>query len=122
MIDKPGELGREFAREITRKAIRRERRGEKENLNSLEREMKNVSRRTAEEMINVKDTTGYDFSESDSLLFGKRPKFSPLQNMSIYLQRHEDFLDFSRKLRLKVYFHNRDSENGRESDHSSVRE
>ena len=29
IIDKPGELGREFAREITRKAIRRERREEK---------------------------------------------------------------------------------------------
>ena len=34
----------------------------------------------------------------------------------------EDFLEFSRKLRLKVYFHNRDVENGGESDHISVRE
>ena len=115
----------------TRKRVR-ERNNKKRNQKRKERRkrefeqfresMKDVSRRTAEELINVKDTTGYDFSESDLLLFGKGQKFVPTPIRVDLVKKHEDFLEFSRKLRLKVYFHNRDVENGGESDHISVRE
>ena len=42
---------------------RKERR--KTEFEQFRESMKDVLRRRAEEMINVKDTTGYDFSESD---------------------------------------------------------
>ena len=100
---------------------RKERR--KREFEQFRESMKDVSRRTVEEMINVKDTSGYDFSESDLLLFGKRQKFLPTpKRVDLVKKKHEDFLKFSRKLRLKVYFHNRDVENGGESDHISVGE
>ena len=99
---------------------RKERR--KRECEQFKESMKDASRRTAEKMINVKDTTGYDFSESDFLLFGERQKFAPTPKRVDLVKIHEDFLEFSRKLRLKVYFHNRDVENGGESDHISVRE
>ena len=70
--------------------------------------MKDVSRRTVEEMINVKDTTGYGFSESDMLLFGKGQKFVSTPKCVDLVNKCEDFLEFKRKLRLKVYFHDRD--------------
>ena len=94
---------------------RKERR--KREIEQFRESMKDVSRRTAEEMINVKD-----FSESDLLLFGKGQKFVPTPKRVDLVKKHEDFLEFNRKLRLKVYFHNRDVENGGESDHISVRE
>ena len=85
--------------------------------------MKDVSRRTAEEIINVNDTTGYGFSESDMLLFGKGQKFVPTpKRVDLVKKKNEDFLEFSHKLRLKGYFHNRDSEHGGGNDHISVRE
>ena len=54
---------------------RKERR--KREFEQFRESMKDVSRRAMEEMINVKDTTGYDFSDSDLLLFGKGQKFVP---------------------------------------------
>ena len=54
---------------------RKERR--KREFEQFRESVKDVPRRTAEEMINVKDTTDYGFSESDLLLFGKGHKFVP---------------------------------------------
>ena len=84
--------------------------------------MKDVSSRMVEEMMNVKDMTGYDFSESDLLQFGTGQKFVPTSKRVDLVKKNEHFLEFSRKFRLKVYFHYRNSENGGASGHISARE
>ena len=58
--------------------------------------MKDVSRRTVEEIINMKDTTGYDFSASDLLLFGKGQKF-------VHTPKRVDFVKKNMKISLNLF-------------------
>ena len=69
--------------------------------------MDNVSRRKPVEMINIKDRTDYQFSDSDIDLCGKGQKFVPQPMRIDLIKKHEDFISFSRKMRLKIYFDSR---------------
>ena len=78
--------------------------------------MANVNRRTPGEMINIKDRTDYQFSDSDISLCGKGQKFVPIPIRTDLIKKHEDFISFSRKMRLKIYFDNRSGDYSSESN------
>ena len=78
--------------------------------------MNNVSRRKPVEMINIKDRTDYQFSDSDIDLCGKGQKFVPQPMRIDSIKKHEDFIKFSRKMRLKIYFDNRNRDYSSESN------
>ena len=69
--------------------------------------MDNVSRRKPVEMINIKERTDYQFSDGDIDLYGKGKKFVPKPIKIDFIKKHEDFISFSRKMRLNIYFDNR---------------
>ena len=69
--------------------------------------MGEVKRRAPQEMINIKDRTGYQLTDSDTSLCAKGQKFVPMPMRVDLIKKHEDFIKFSRKLRLQVYFDNR---------------
>ena len=77
--------------------------------------MDNVSRRKPVGMINIKDRTDYQFSDSDIDLCGKGQKFVPQPMRIDLIKKHEDFISFSQKMRLKIYFDNRNRDYGGES-------
>ena len=91
------------------KKTNNKRRGEKRKAEYREfvAKMDNVSRRKPVEMINIKDRTDYQFSDSDIDLCGKGQKFVPKPIRIDLIRKHEDFISFSRKMRLKICFDNR---------------
>ena len=68
--------------------------------------MDNVSRKTPGEMINIKDRSDYQFSDIDISLCGRGKKFVPKPVRIALIKKHEDFISFSRKMRLEKYFDN----------------
>ena len=78
--------------------------------------MDNVNRRTPGEMINIKDRTDYQFSDSDISLCGKGKKFVPKRMRIDLTKKHEYFISFSQKMRLKIYFDNRNRDYSSESN------
>ena len=78
--------------------------------------MDNVSRRKPVEMVNIKDRTDYQFSDSDIDLCGKGQKFVPQPMRIDLIKKHEDFISFSRKMGLKIHFDNRNRDYSNESN------
>ena len=81
--------------------------------------MGGVKRRTPQEMINIKDRTGYQLTDSDISFCGKGQKFVPMRMRVDLIKKHEDFIKFSRKLRLQVYFDNCTNKDSQGSNLSS---
>ena len=100
------------------KKTNNKRRGEKRKAEYRDffEKMDNVSRRKPVEMINIKDRTDYQFSDSNIDLCGKGQKFVPKPMRIDLIKKHEDFISFSRKMRLKIYFDNRNRDYSSESN------
>ena len=103
------------------KTTNNKRRGEKRKAEYREfvEKMDNVSRRKPVEMTNIKDRTDYQFSDSDIDLCGKGQKFVPKPMRIDLIKKQEDFISFSRKMRLKIYFDNRNRDYSSESNMDS---
>ena len=99
MVGKIEEGEKSMAKELRKLTIEGEGK-KKEQYRDFISKMGGVKRRTPQEMINIKDRTGYQLTDSNISLWVKGQKFVPMPMRVDLIKKHEDFIKFSRKLRL----------------------
>ena len=118
MVGAIEEIEKGIAKGLRKLTTERERK-KREQYRDFISKMEEVEGRTPQEMINIKDRTGYQFADSDISLCGKGQKFLSMAMRVDFIEKHEDFINFSRKLRLQVYFDNRTDKDSQRSNSSS---